>query len=165
MLALTHCTWYIPHLLDRHRNNNTLIIDCIPPDWDGDNSIQSWTAGSRLARLADMRANAEMIVSLDVTKPLIADIDTDFGGPMTTKRAVTEYTRAGVAFSHIDDQVFQKRCGHLNDNRSSAWTNTSYVFVLQGLQRTRLEATLSLLSVPTLCKSMTTRKQEQMLGS
>jgi methylisocitrate lyase len=67
-----------------------------------------------LSRLADMRANAEMIVSLDVTNPLIADIDTDFGGLMTTKRAVTEYTCPGVASSHIDDQVFQKRCGHLN---------------------------------------------------
>jgi methylisocitrate lyase len=61
-----------------------------------------------------MRANAEMIASLDVTTPLIADMDTGFGGPMMIERAVTEYTRAGVAAFHIEDQVFQKRCGHLN---------------------------------------------------
>lgn len=28
-------------------------------------------------------------------------------------RAVTEYARAGVAAFHIEDQLFQKRCGHL----------------------------------------------------
>jgi methylisocitrate lyase len=61
-----------------------------------------------------MRANAEMIASLDVTTPLIADMDTGFGGPMMIERAVAEYTRAGVAAFHIEDQVFQKRCGHLD---------------------------------------------------
>lgn len=55
-----------------------------------------------------------MIASLDVTTPLIADMDTGFGGPMMIERAVTEYNRAGVAAFHIEDQVFQKRCGHLN---------------------------------------------------
>lgn len=55
-----------------------------------------------------------MIAGLDVTTPLIADMDTGFGGPMMIERAVTEYTRAGVAAFHIEDQVFQKRCGHLN---------------------------------------------------
>lgn len=61
-----------------------------------------------------MRANAERIANLDVTTPLIADMDNGFGGPMMIERAVTEYTRAGVAAFHIEDQVFQKRCGHLN---------------------------------------------------
>jgi len=42
-----------------------------------------------LAQLADMRANAEMIANLDVTTPLIADMDNGFGGPMIIERAVT----------------------------------------------------------------------------
>lgn len=61
-----------------------------------------------------MRANAEMIAGLDGTTPLIADMDTGFGGPMMIERAVAEYARAGVAAFHIEDQIFQKRCGHLS---------------------------------------------------
>lgn len=60
-----------------------------------------------------MRANAEMIAGLDPSVPLIADMDTGFGGPVMVDRAVTEYVRAGVAAFHIEDQLFQKRCGHL----------------------------------------------------
>ena len=67
-----------------------------------------------IAQLADMRANAEMIAGLDMQTPLIADMDTGFGGPMMVERAVIEYARAGVAAFHIEDQVLQKRCGHLS---------------------------------------------------
>ena len=67
-----------------------------------------------IAQLADMRANAEMIAGLDGTTPLIADMDTGFGGPIMIERAVTEYSRAGVAAFHIEDQLLQKRCGHLS---------------------------------------------------
>ena len=67
-----------------------------------------------IAQLADMRANAEMIEGLDMQTPLIADMDTGFGGPMMVERAVIEYARAGVAAFHIEDQVLQKRCGHLS---------------------------------------------------
>ncbi|KAK4543117.1 hypothetical protein LTR36_005894 [Oleoguttula mirabilis] len=66
-----------------------------------------------IAQLADMRANAEMIAGLDPSVPLIADMDTGFGGPVLIDRAVTEYARAGVAAFHIEDQLLQKRCGHL----------------------------------------------------
>lgn len=61
-----------------------------------------------------MRANAEMIAGLDGTTPVIADMDTGFGGPIMIERAVGEYSRAGVAAFHIEDQVLQKRCGHLS---------------------------------------------------
>lgn len=61
-----------------------------------------------------MRGNAEMIAGLDMNTPLIADMDTGFGGPMMVERAVIEYARAGVAAFHIEDQVLQKRCGHLS---------------------------------------------------
>lgn len=79
------------------------------------------TAASRLgmadlglATLADMRAQAEMISNLDpFGAPVIADMDTGYGGPMMVDRSVCEYIRAGVAGFHIEDQLLQKRCGHL----------------------------------------------------
>ena len=60
-----------------------------------------------------MRAHAEMIANLDKSVPLIADMDTGYGGPIMVARAVEEYCRAGVAGFHIEDQVLSKRCGHL----------------------------------------------------
>jgi methylisocitrate lyase len=46
------------------------------------------------------------------TVPLLVDIDTGFGGALMIGRAVREITRAGAAGVHIEDQVFEKRCGH-----------------------------------------------------
>ena len=45
--------------------------------------------------------------------PVIADMDTGYGGPLNVHRAVSEYIRSGVAGFHIEDQVPSKRCGHL----------------------------------------------------
>ncbi|KAF2675166.1 putative carboxyphosphonoenolpyruvate phosphonomutase [Microthyrium microscopicum] len=82
------------------------------------------TAASRLGQpdialttLPDMRAHAEMIASLSPTTPLIADMDTGFGGPSNVHRSVLEYIRAGVAGAHIEDQTQQKRCGHLSNKQ------------------------------------------------
>ncbi|KIY00049.1 uncharacterized protein Z520_04687 [Fonsecaea multimorphosa CBS 102226] len=66
-----------------------------------------------IATLNDMRSNAEMIASLNPSVPLIADADTGYGGPVMVTRTVTQYARAGVAALHIEDQVQEKRCGHL----------------------------------------------------
>jgi hypothetical protein len=67
-----------------------------------------------IATLNDMRANAEMIANLDPSVPLIADADTGYGGPIMVARTVSQYIRAGVAGLHLEDQVVNKRCGHLN---------------------------------------------------
>jgi len=48
-----------------------------------------------------------------IDAPLIADADTGFGELTNTARAVREYERAGVAGIQIEDQVFPKRCGHM----------------------------------------------------
>jgi len=45
--------------------------------------------------------------------PVIADADTGFGEEQMVRRAVIEYAQAGAAALHIEDQVFPKRCGHL----------------------------------------------------
>lgn len=54
-----------------------------------------------------------MIASLNPAVPVIADADTGYGGPVMVSRTVIKYAHAGVAALHIEDQVQQKRCGHL----------------------------------------------------
>ncbi|KAJ5573354.1 uncharacterized protein N7459_007781 [Penicillium hispanicum] len=67
-----------------------------------------------LAQLHDMRTNAEMIANLDpFGAPLIADMDTGYGGPLMVSKSVQQYIQAGVAGFHIEDQIQNKRCGHL----------------------------------------------------
>lgn len=66
-----------------------------------------------IAQLNDMVANASMIASLNPSVPVIADADTGYGGPVMVSRTVIQYSQAGIAGLHIEDQVQQKRCGHL----------------------------------------------------
>jgi methylisocitrate lyase len=49
--------------------------------------------------------------------PIIADADTGFGESEMVRRTVLEYARAGAAGLHIEDQVFPKRCGHLDGKK------------------------------------------------
>lgn len=49
--------------------------------------------------------------------PIIADADTGFGESEMVRRTVNEYARAGAAGLHIEDQVFPKRCGHLDGKK------------------------------------------------
>ena len=44
--------------------------------------------------------------------PLLVDIDTGWGGAFNIARAIKALEKAGAAAVHIEDQVFQKRCGH-----------------------------------------------------
>ncbi|MDE0890367.1 MAG: isocitrate lyase/phosphoenolpyruvate mutase family protein [Phycisphaerales bacterium] len=46
--------------------------------------------------------------------PVIADADTGYGEIECAVRTVVEYERAGAAALHVEDQVFPKRCGHLD---------------------------------------------------
>lgn len=72
------------------------------------------TADLGIATMNDMHTNAAMIAALSPSTPLIADADTGYGGPIMVARTVQSYARAGVAGLHIEDQVQEKRCGHLN---------------------------------------------------
>lgn len=112
MSVSTLSTWYATIISNTILTGSQLTADDI--------QTGAGTTASRLgqpdlgiAHLSDMRANAEMIAGLDSTIPLIADMDTGFGGPIMIDRAVAEYARAGVAAFHIEDQPLQKRCGHL----------------------------------------------------
>ncbi|HEY7618134.1 MAG TPA: isocitrate lyase/PEP mutase family protein [Solirubrobacteraceae bacterium] len=66
-----------------------------------------------LLTMSEMAANAARIAAT-VGVPVIADADTGFGNELNVVRTVREYAAAGVAALHIEDQVFPKRCGHLD---------------------------------------------------
>ena len=46
--------------------------------------------------------------------PVVVDADTGYGEVEMVHRTVSEYASAGAAALHIEDQVFPKRCGHLD---------------------------------------------------
>jgi 2-methylisocitrate lyase-like PEP mutase family enzyme len=45
--------------------------------------------------------------------PVIVDADTGYGSEVGVRRSVLELERAGAAAVQIEDQVFPKRCGHM----------------------------------------------------
>ena len=44
--------------------------------------------------------------------PLLVDIDTGWGDAKSISTTISEMDKAGCAAVHIEDQVFDKRCGH-----------------------------------------------------
>jgi methylisocitrate lyase len=56
--------------------------------------------------------------------PAIIDADTGFGEPMNVARTIQTLEDAGLAGTHIEDQVNPKRCGHL-DGKSVVDTATA----------------------------------------
>jgi 2-methylisocitrate lyase-like PEP mutase family enzyme len=52
-------------------------------------------------------------VTLVSARPVIVDCDTGYGAIAGVKRTVQEMERAGAGAVQIEDQVFPKRCGHM----------------------------------------------------
>jgi len=67
-----------------------------------------------LITMSEMVGNASRI-SKSIDIPLISDSDTGFGNELNVFRTVQEFESAGVAAIHIEDQVFPKKCGHLDN--------------------------------------------------
>jgi 2-methylisocitrate lyase-like PEP mutase family enzyme len=67
-----------------------------------------------LLTMSEMVGNASKIAAC-VDLPVIADADTGYGNELNVVRTVREYARHGVAAIHIEDQVFPKKCGHLDN--------------------------------------------------
>jgi 2-methylisocitrate lyase-like PEP mutase family enzyme len=67
-----------------------------------------------LIGLDDVATAVRRITSV-VKLPLVADIDTGFGGPLNIRRTVGEVEAAGAAAVQIEDQSVPKRCGHFED--------------------------------------------------
>ena len=88
-------------------------FECLYMTGAGTNMSRLGMADLGIATMNDMHANAAMIASIDPSIPVIADADTGYGGPIMVARTVQAYARAGVAGLHIEDQVQEKRCGHL----------------------------------------------------
>ncbi len=66
-----------------------------------------------LLTMTEMTANANRMARA-IQIPLICDADTGYGNEINVARTIQEYERAGAAGLHIEDQVFPKRCGHLD---------------------------------------------------
>jgi 2-methylisocitrate lyase-like PEP mutase family enzyme len=89
----------------------------------GHHALYMTGAGTSLSRLglADLGLTTQTIMlstlasitALSPATPVIADADTGYGGNVQVSRTVAMYARAGCAALHIEDQVEQKRCGHL----------------------------------------------------
>ena len=47
-----------------------------------------------------------------VSIPIIADVDTGYGGPLNIARTVMEMERSGVSAIQLEDQAWPKKCGH-----------------------------------------------------
>jgi methylisocitrate lyase len=58
-----------------------------------------------------LAAAARVCVAAGV--PVVVDADTGYGGPLNVERTVRELVRLGAAGAFLEDQVWPKRCGHL----------------------------------------------------
>ncbi len=65
-----------------------------------------------LLSVTEMVEHARYIADA-VDIPVFADGDTGHGNTTNVRRTVREFERAGVAALFIEDQVFPKRCGHM----------------------------------------------------
>lgn len=66
-----------------------------------------------LLTMSEMVSRAAALAAVVGDLPLIADADTGYGNPINVRRTIREYERAGVAGLHLEDQVWPKKCGHM----------------------------------------------------
>lgn len=66
-----------------------------------------------LLTMSEMVSRAAALAAIVGDRPLIADADTGYGNPINVRRTIREYERAGVAAVHIEDQIWPKKCGHM----------------------------------------------------
>ena len=61
--------------------------------------------------MEDVLIDAKRITSA-TSLPVLVDIDTGWGDSNSISKTIQEFSKAGCAAVHIEDQVFDKRCGH-----------------------------------------------------
>lgn len=69
-----------------------------------------------LVGFTDMVGRARTIAQ-GITRPLIADADTGFGGLINVRHTVRGYESAGVQAIQLEDQEMPKKCGHTPNRR------------------------------------------------
>ena len=72
-----------------------------------------------IVTMSEMVANAGRLAAA-VEVPVVADADTGYGNELNVVRTVREFEGRGVAGIHIEDQVFPKKCGHLEGKERSS---------------------------------------------
>jgi methylisocitrate lyase len=67
----------------------------------------------------DMRENLDRVrpITAAIDVPLVADLDTGYGNALNVRRTVGEAMDAGVAGGILEDQMWPKRCGHMDEKR------------------------------------------------
>ena len=70
-----------------------------------------------LLTMSEMVSRASALAAVVGNLPLIADADTGYGNPLNVRRTVREYEHAGVAGIHIEDQIWPKKCGHMENKQ------------------------------------------------
>ncbi|WP_292836127.1 methylisocitrate lyase [Microbacterium sp.] len=76
-----------------------------------------------LTTLTEVAGRGQQIARM-TELPAIIDADTGFGEPMNVARTIQTLEDAGLAGTHIEDQVNPKRCGHL-DGKAVVDENTA----------------------------------------
>lgn len=66
-----------------------------------------------LVSAAEMAERVRILAASAAPVPLIADGDNGHGGPLNAARLTRAYEQAGAQCIQIEDQVFPKRCGHM----------------------------------------------------
>ena len=74
------------------------------PDYGFLTATETLTACSRICETVDI--------------PVIADLDTGFGGPLNVFRTIEQAAAAGVAGFILEDQEWPKKCGHMRGRGS-----------------------------------------------
>lgn len=68
-----------------------------------------------LMTATEMAERARALAGAAAPVPLIADGDNGHGGPLNAARLTRLYEQAGAACIQLEDQVFPKRCGHMEN--------------------------------------------------
>jgi 2,3-dimethylmalate lyase len=80
-----------------------------------------------------MDAATRICATVDI--PIIVDIDTGYGGPFNVEGSIVTLLRAGAAGCFLEDQLFPKRCGHMEHKQVVA--TSEYLPKLRAALRAR----------------------------
>ena len=90
---------------------DTFDFDCLYMTGFGTVASAYGLPDAGIASYTEMLAVVERLCD-NVTRPVICDADTGYGGLLNVRHTVRGYERAGASGMQIEDQEFPKKCGH-----------------------------------------------------
>jgi len=96
-----------------------------------------------LLTMTEMVENATRIAAASKL-PVIADADTGYGNELNAVRTVREFGRRGIAAIHIEDQVFPKKCGHLDNKEIVPFDD--YIAKIRAASEARVDPDFALIA-------------------